>query len=1021
MANNLADLQQGFHNPPVDFSTAPFWVWNDKVTKEKIDLQLQDYKNHGISMLFVHPRPGLITEYLSAEWFELVAYAVEKAKSLNMKLWLYDENSYPSGFAGGHVPAATYPDADPVAGLQMQKFRMLNPDDTTAYYLIIKKMGDSFANITSSREKYYDKPGEYYTFKKWYYPSGDGWYGGFSYVDLLAYGITEKFIKTTMDGYEDYLGDELGKTVPGIFTDEPNINTIGGGREVLRYTPVLFKRFEDKYGYQLQTYLPCLFEKTGDWKNVRHDYYALLLDMFIKRWSVPWNQYTDKQHMTWTGHYWEHGWPDPRHGGDNMAMYAYHQMPGIDMLFNTDKRPDQFGNIRSVKELASVANQLDRSRTMSETYGGSGWELTFGDMKRQGDWEYVLGVNFMTQHLSYMTLKGARKRDYPQSFSYHNPLWDQYPHLAKYFQRLSFALSSGKQVNDILVIEPTTTAWMLHSPILKNPNEEALKTSFHRMLKKLEKHQVEYDLGSENIIKNHGKVQNGRFVIGARSYRQVILPPGLDNLDSATYALLLSYLQKKGKVISLCGIPGRLDGNASKTMIDNLTKYETSWTFVDSLDEKLINTLHSGKDFLPEKPGDWGGNVFHHQRQLQDGRLLFFTNYHRTETAHIRFAARGQSVLVLDPLTGNIAPYKASAAEGMEKVAFSLPPTGSKMLYFSDKKRSEPAPSTDDRPYKQLEASATTVQRLAPNTLTLDYCNLQLGGHTYKDLYFYNAADTIYKHFLKTIYGYNYNPWSNAVQYRTRILDKDTFGNNTGFEAGFPFYIEKEALPAHIQAVVERPDIFKVKINGHAVAPMKGEWWLDRDFAVYDLADLVSEGRNILTVQCTPMRILAELEPVYLLGDFGVAPAEKGWKITHPAPLQIGSWKDQLMPFYSQKVTYQKSFDLAKEDVSRPLRVQLTGWQGTTAQVKLNGQDAGIIAWPPYQLDIRDGLQPGNNKVEVIIIGSLKNQLGPHHNHPEHGFVTPWSFFRAPLHQPPAEEYDLLPYGLTHDFELWMQ
>ena len=47
-------------------------------------------------------------------------------------------------------------------------------------------------------------------------------------------------------------------------------------------------RFEKKYGYQLQTYLPCLYDEIGDWKNVRHDYYALLLEMFLERWGEPW-------------------------------------------------------------------------------------------------------------------------------------------------------------------------------------------------------------------------------------------------------------------------------------------------------------------------------------------------------------------------------------------------------------------------------------------------------------------------------------------------------------------------------------------------------------------------------------------------------------------------------------------------------------------------------------------------------------------------------------------------------------
>ena len=338
---------------------------------------------------------------------------------------------------------------------------MDTPEDTNKYYMVIKKINNYFANISGGTANYINQPGEYYAFNKWYYPENEAWFGGFSYVDLLAYGITERFIKTTMQGYEEYLGEDLGTYVPGIFTDEPNINTRGSDNSVIRFTPVLFNKFKEKYGYQLQNYLPCLYDEVGDWKNVRHDYYALLLDMFIERWAMPWYKYTEEKNLKWTGHYWEHGWPNPKHGGDNMAMYAWHQYPGIDLLFNDEEgRPDQFGNIRTVKELSSVVNQLGKERALSETYGGSGWELTFEDMKRYGDWEYVLGVNFMNQHLSYMTLKGARKRDFPQSMSYHAPWWEKYKILNQYFERLSLALSYGKQINKILILEPTSTTWM---------------------------------------------------------------------------------------------------------------------------------------------------------------------------------------------------------------------------------------------------------------------------------------------------------------------------------------------------------------------------------------------------------------------------------------------------------------------------------------------------------------------------------------------------------------------------------
>ncbi len=98
---SYATILKMFADPPAEYRSAPLWVWNDKMTREEIKRELEDFKARGIGGAFIHPRPGLITPYLSDEWFSLCAYAVEVGKGLGLKIWLYDENSYPSGFAGG--------------------------------------------------------------------------------------------------------------------------------------------------------------------------------------------------------------------------------------------------------------------------------------------------------------------------------------------------------------------------------------------------------------------------------------------------------------------------------------------------------------------------------------------------------------------------------------------------------------------------------------------------------------------------------------------------------------------------------------------------------------------------------------------------------------------------------------------------------------------------------------------------------------------------------------------------------
>lgn len=49
---------------------------------------------------FIHSRDGLETVYMGQEWMELVRSTVETAEALDMQAWLYDEDRWPSGFAG---------------------------------------------------------------------------------------------------------------------------------------------------------------------------------------------------------------------------------------------------------------------------------------------------------------------------------------------------------------------------------------------------------------------------------------------------------------------------------------------------------------------------------------------------------------------------------------------------------------------------------------------------------------------------------------------------------------------------------------------------------------------------------------------------------------------------------------------------------------------------------------------------------------------------------------------------------
>lgn len=1012
--NNFAFLRKNFANPDKSYGTAPLWVWNTIITKPEIDAMLLDFKKKEFGGVFIHPRPGLITEYLSSEWLDLTKHAVQKGKELGLDVWLYDENSYPSGFAGGHVPDQMPESYNQGTILSMTKADVL-PDTASKFYMILKKDGDGFKDITNTLKSEGNQKGQYYLFSN-KIASKSEWTAGFPYVDLMVKGVTEKFIDVTVGAYKKVIGNEFGKTVPGVFSDEQTIQVQGAGN--FRWTPDLFSAFKETWNYDLELNLPSLFEEVGNWQQVRHNYYHTLLKLYIDRWAKPYASYAEKNGLIWTGHYYEHSWPNPFHTPDNMAMYAWPQMPGIDMLFNEYNeigmgplRQVQIGNLRAVRELASVANQLNKKRTLSETYAGSGWEVPLKDLKRQADWQFALGVNFICQHLADMSIHGSRKNDYPQSFSYHNPWFEYYGEQNKYNARVSMVLSQGEQVNDVLVLEPTTSAWMYAIYGKSHPAMNNLGYRFVNFVTKLEKAHAEYDLGSENIIMNHGKVDGKKFIIGDRTYTTVVVPPGMENLDSPTLKLLEQYLANGGKVLQFEQVQ-KLNG-ANHARIAALNTHK-NLTAVNDLSDVALSQHFLNRDVtISTLNGNAGGNVYHNRRLMDDGQIIFLANVDMDNYANGEIKLKAGDALLMDAFTGKISDYPETVLGSGKSVKFRIPPAGSLLLFIANTKQNGFDKYAVPSAQKYLSsATPVKIKRPTENSLLIDFCDVKMGNTELKDQFIFTAADTIYKY-----HGFkNGNPWTTAVQFKSRILDRNTFQKGTGFTVTYNFNVAEGVNPTAFKAVVEQAGLYSnISINGNTVVPLQGKWWLDRSFNVLEIGKFVKPGINSLSITADPMHVLAETQPVYILGDFDVVPAQKGWSIALPSPLKLGSWKDQGLPLYGNGVTYSKDYTISNVNSSHYL--QLGDWKGTVAAVKVNGKDAGTIAYAPYSLDVSKFLKKGKNTIEVKVVGSLKNLLGPHHSDPPNGYVSP-GLFRKVKGYPSGKNYSTLDYGLMHDFKL---
>ncbi|MCX8108811.1 MAG: glycosyl hydrolase, partial [Verrucomicrobiae bacterium] len=864
-------VRKQFVNPPREYTSAPLWVWNDLITEEQVRSTMRDLAGQNVKQVFVHPRPGLMTPYLGSDWFRMWKVALAEAERLDMNVWIYDENSYPSGFAGGWVPELM-PESRG-RGLRFRESQQ-QPRWQDNILAVFGLRGQQIADVTEQVRSGQTLSEDSYLVVTVERAANSPWHGGRCYVDLLLPGVTEKFLEVTMGAYQREIGSHFGKRVPGVFADEPQLLPAGG----LPWTDDLPQQFEKRWGYSLLSNIASLGRPVGDWRKVRHDYYATLLDLFIERWGKPYYEYCERLGLEFTGHYWEHEWPNCTLVPDNMAMAAWQQRPGIDILMNqyAEHTHAQFGNVRACREIASVANQLGRSRTLVELYGAGGWDLRFEDMKRIGDWLQALGVNTLDEHLSYVTIRGSRKNDHPQSFSYHEPWWPAYHVLATYFSRVSAVLSQGDQFNRILVIEPTSTAWMYQGDA---GTLNRLGTEFFNLLMSLERAQIEYDLGCEDIICRHGTVREGRFWVGRRGYEVVVLPPGTENVRSRTADLTGKFLIDGGTIVCLGSPPSRIDGRVSDRLREAIT--ERGWLTTRPEDAiGILRRWNSENEFRIQRADSDRGIVFHMRRKVADGEFVFLVNTSIADSSCGTIESNRKSAEVWDPVTGKITPAVFEPKPAGLVMDFNLPPCGSLLLFLSDKPI-KPAPRADNDVLQLSASGELRVERLEQNVLKLDYLDISAGGETLSNVYYYAAAQFAFRK-----NGMQGNPWDSAVQFKDELISK-TFPADSGFTATYRFVIESE-VPRNLELVVERPDLYRIKCNGVLVSAEPDElsradvrnptgkhkhqlsggehptagytatfrrWWLDRSFGRIPIARAAKRGENVITLEARPFSV----------------------------------------------------------------------------------------------------------------------------------------------------------------------
>ena len=529
MKNNEQFDIESFISPDASYAPVYVWVWNDICTQDIIDAQLKEMQNLGIRAFYILPEPkdfrpdsmptALMPEYLSAEYFDLCAYAIEKGKELGMLCWVYDEGGWPSGGACGKVLEAHPEYAREVLEVYDCSFSAGDVYKKTKPGIIA-----TFLNDKEIIEEGYmfseDAVVTEYVSKKVICGNAD-------YPDLFKREATEYFIEITHEKYVSSMKKAIGETVKAVFTDEPKAPLCAFNKD-------LMDKYEALYGESILTYLPLIAKRidvTEENVYILQRWYDLCSRMFCENFLLPCKEWANAHGMAFTGHLDKDH--DPlgcvRDGGNFNLMRALRcfDIPGIDVIWRqlypenkTENKNDMNGyNGFFPRSASSAAAQNGTKFAMSEILGVAGAAVTYDIMRYTVGYQAVRGINIFNLFNFPLGRKGQLLAQELPVFTENQPYYQFLGQFNRYVERLSYISSLGERVCETGIYYPVCD-------FQGGLKAEAMSEVFDTLGRKLEDMTVDFDIVDDDVIQYAEGTDNGCISIGSASYRHIIIPEG---------------------------------------------------------------------------------------------------------------------------------------------------------------------------------------------------------------------------------------------------------------------------------------------------------------------------------------------------------------------------------------------------------------------------------------------------------------------------------------------------------------
>ena len=981
-------LRGEFKSPGAEWRGAPFWSWNDRLDEAELRRQVREMAEQGMGGFFMHSRVGLLTPFLGEAWMRAVAACIEEASACGIKAWLYDEDRWPSGFAGGFYPAEH-------TGHRAARLCCMTLDDAAAFeppegctLARACRVEDGIPCGALVEPAALAGQGPVAVFYDGW-PPPTPWFNECYYTDLLDADAVRGFIGAAYAPYERFR-EAFGAAVPGMFTDEPSHGVaLWSGVSGVPWTPRLPERFRERYGYELLDVVPQVFYRVGNYRKVRFDFYSLVAELFATNFTRQINEWCRTRGLAFTGHFLcEDDLTSAIACAANpMRHYEEMDLPGVDHL------GANITHLLTMKQASSVAEQLGRERVISELYGTSGWPLTLEQQKWIGDWEYALGVNLRCQHLALYTLRGCRKRDYPPSIFFQQPWWPAYRVVEDYFARLGLMLTRGAYVAPVLVVHPQHSAYCEYAPVGENEAVEELDRRLNEVAQWLCAKGVGWHFGDESVMSRHARVEEGTLFVGRTAYETVVIPPAI-TLCASTLELLRAFADAGGRIVAIEPTPALLDGEPSETVAEFIERRcERIALAKDAFDAAFPAGVRPEPCVISAS-----GKLYSHVRRDGARHIVFVcnTDFEAAHSGTIESVepARFERWDLETGAVEEVAADETSGAEGRDvggdmttTARVTLGPAGSVLVVVDAGER--PSGTGIRLAADEMEVLRTLDgpwrhERLGPNVLVLDYCRVRTGEEAWSErMPVWKAQEALRARLgLPTLRdNHGMSLWKLEEQGRDRV--------ETPLPLELRFDFQSEAALEGCELLVETPERYRLRFNGRAlesVADAEREWAVDPCMRRVAVGAPLEAGWNEVVLACDYTGE-QELETIFLLGAFGVFDHGAGY-VTAPeaGAIEPGDWTTQGYPFYVGTMAYETEFELDSVPAGLQLAVGFDG--ATVCRVSVNGTECAKLWHRPWAAAIGAAARRGRNTLRIELVTTLHNMFGPHHYDGQ--VVTEW-------------------------------